>query len=47
MLFVQYRCKEEMRGFIDVESSEINLENDLSLMELLDNRILLELTTKA
>lgn len=36
-----------MRGFINTESSEINLENSLSLMELLGNALLLETATKA
>lgn len=37
----------EMKGFINTESSEINLENSLSLMELLSNALLLVSVKKA
>jgi len=36
-----------MRGLINAESSEINMEKCLSLMELLGNGVLLETATEA
>jgi len=39
--------KREIKGFIDDERSEINLEEMLSSVEILDNKILFEWATEA